>query len=54
MVFADLTLGRWGVAGASVTMASAIMLLKIFVAFLQAFIFAMLTAVFIGLMRHAH
>lgn len=54
MVFADLTLGRWGVAGASVTMASAIMLLKIFVALLQAYIFAMLTAVFIGLIRHAH
>jgi len=53
-VFADLTLGRWGVAGASVTMASAIMILKIFVAFLQAYIFAMLTAVFVGLIRHAH
>jgi len=52
MVFGHLTLGRWGIAGASVTMASAIMLLKIFVAFLQAYIFAMLTAVFIGLIRH--
>ena len=29
-------------------------LLEIFVAFLQAYIFAMLTSVFIGLIRHAH
>lgn len=54
MVFGHLTLARWGIAGASVTMASAILLLKIFVAFLQAYIFALLTAVFIGLVRHAH
>jgi F0F1-type ATP synthase membrane subunit a len=30
------------------------MVLKIFVAFLQAYIFAMLSSVFIGLIRHAH
>jgi len=35
-------------------MAIAIMVLEIFVAFLQAYIFAMLSAVFIGLIRHAH
>jgi F-type H+-transporting ATPase subunit a len=35
-------------------MAVGIMLLKIFVAFLQAYIFAMLSSVFIGLIRHAH
>lgn len=39
---------------APVLMAVAIMLLEIFVAFLQAYIFAMLSAVFIGLIRHAH
>ena len=39
---------------ASVTMASALMMLELFVAFLQAYIFAMLTSVFIGLIRHAH
>lgn len=39
---------------APVVMAVAIMLLEIFVSFLQAYIFAMLTAVFIGLIRHAH
>ncbi|MEX0935277.1 MAG: F0F1 ATP synthase subunit A [Gemmatimonadota bacterium] len=53
-VFADLTLGRWGIAGGAVGMAAAITLLKVFIALLQAFIFAMLTAVFIGLIRHAH
>ena len=39
---------------ASVAMASALMILELFVAFLQAYIFAMLTSVFIGLIRHAH
>ncbi len=53
-VFGNLALGRWGVAGGSVAMSTAIMILEIFVAFLQAYIFAMLTAVFIGLIRHAH
>lgn len=39
---------------ASLGMVSGIMILEVFVAFLQAYIFAMLTAVFIGLIRHAH
>jgi F-type H+-transporting ATPase subunit a len=42
------------VAPAPLIMAVAIMILEIFVAFLQAYIFAMLSAVFIGLIRHAH
>jgi len=37
-----------------ITFLSALMILELFVAFLQAYIFAMLTAVFIGLIRHAH
>jgi F-type H+-transporting ATPase subunit a len=53
-VFGNLTLGRWGIAAGSVGMSLAMMLLEIFVAFLQAYIFAMLTSVFIGLIRHAH
>lgn len=40
-------------AGASV-MATAIMALEVFVAFLQAFVFTLLTSVFIGLMRAEH
>lgn len=42
------------VAGGSMLIVSAIMILELFVACLQAYIFAMLTAVFIGLIRHAH
>jgi len=53
-VFGNLTIGRWGVAAGSVGMSVAMMMLEIFVAFLQAYIFAMLTSVFIGLIRHAH
>ncbi len=39
---------------ASVGMASVLMILELFIAFLQAYIFAMLASVFIGLIRHAH
>jgi F-type H+-transporting ATPase subunit a len=39
---------------APLVMAVLIMVLEIFVALLQAYIFAMLSAVFIGLIRHAH
>ena len=53
-VFGQATGVRWVVAGGSVGMSLAMMLLEIFVAFLQAYIFAMLASVFIGLIRHAH
>jgi F-type H+-transporting ATPase subunit a len=39
--------------GASV-LATGVMLLELFVAFLQAYVFTLLTSVFIGLMREAH
>jgi F-type H+-transporting ATPase subunit a len=56
MIFMFATAGAV-VAGvvsvASIGMVTAIMLLEIFVALLQAYIFAMLTSVFIGLIRHA-
>lgn len=56
MIFLFATIGpaRHAIAGASLGMVWAIMLLELFVAFLQAYIFAMLTAVFVGLIRHAH
>ncbi|HSG09779.1 MAG TPA: F0F1 ATP synthase subunit A [Longimicrobiales bacterium] len=56
MIFMFATIGpaKWGIAGASLGMVWGIMVLEVFVAFLQAYIFAMLTAVFIGLIRHAH
>jgi F-type H+-transporting ATPase subunit a len=49
-----LVLQSYLVGVVSVAMASALMILDLFIAFLQAYIFAMLTSVFIGLMRHAH
>jgi len=42
------------VGGVASVMATAVMLLELFVAFLQAFVFTLLTAVFIGLMRAEH
>jgi F-type H+-transporting ATPase subunit a len=53
LVTATLANAIW-VVPAPLLMAIAIMVLEIFVAFLQAYIFAMLSAVFIGLIRHAH
>lgn len=53
-LFANLTYGKWVIAGASLGMVLAVMMLELFVAFLQAYIFAMLSAVFIGLIRHPH
>ena len=35
-------------------MAMALTFLELFVAFLQAYVFVVLTSVFIGLIRHAH
>jgi F-type H+-transporting ATPase subunit a len=53
IVTAALGNALWA-APAPLVMAIAIMILEIFVAFLQAYIFAMLSSVFIGLIRHAH
>lgn len=44
----------WAVGIGASILATSIMLLEVFVAFLQAFVFTLLTAVFIGLMREAH
>jgi F-type H+-transporting ATPase subunit a len=46
--------GNWGVAVGSVAFVTFMMLLELLVAFLQAYIFALLTSVFIGMMQHAH
>jgi F-type H+-transporting ATPase subunit a len=45
------TFGSWLIAPAPFLGALGIMLLEIFIAFLQAFVFALLTSVFIGLIR---
>lgn len=43
-----------GVTVGTTLMATGIMILEVFVALLQAYIFAMLTSVFVGLIKHAH
>ena len=48
------TFKSWVIAPAPLLMALAIMLLEVFVALLQAYIFTLLTSVFIGQMRVAH
>jgi F-type H+-transporting ATPase subunit a len=47
-------LQSWVMGLAAVAMGSVLMILELFVACLQAYIFAMLASVFIGLIRHAH
>lgn len=54
VMLAMSTLATAFIIPAPVVMAVAIGGLELFVAFLQAYIFAMLTSVFIGLIRHAH
>jgi F-type H+-transporting ATPase subunit a len=44
----------WGVMPASVLGATALSLLELLVAFIQAYIFAFLTALFIGMAVHPH
>jgi F-type H+-transporting ATPase subunit a len=53
LVLASMGGALW-VAPAPLFMAVAIMVLEIFIAFLQAYVFAVLSSVFIGLIRHAH
>jgi F-type H+-transporting ATPase subunit a len=45
---------RYGVVAGSIALTLFMMFLELLVAFLQAYIFALLTSVFIGLMRHEH
>ena len=48
------TFQSYVVGGVASVMATLVMMLELFVAFLQAFVFTLLTAVFIGLMRAEH
>jgi F-type H+-transporting ATPase subunit a len=45
---------NWLIALVTAMLVLAIMLLELFVAFLQAYVFALLSSVFIGLMQHEH
>jgi len=53
-LFGGLQYWNWAIGIASAGLVLGIMLLELFVAFLQAYVFALLTAVFIGLMQHEH
>jgi F-type H+-transporting ATPase subunit a len=53
-LFGTVAYVKWLVAGFSVFFVLFMMALELFVAFLQAYIFALLTSVFIGLMQHEH
>jgi F-type H+-transporting ATPase subunit a len=53
-LFGHLHYWNWGIGGLTALLVVGIMLLEIFVAFLQAYVFALLSSVFIGLMQHEH
>lgn len=53
-LFGHLQVWNWGIGVLSAGLVLGIMLLELFVAFLQAYVFALLTSVFIGLMQHEH
>jgi F-type H+-transporting ATPase subunit a len=53
-LFGHLSGWNWAIGGLTALLVLAIMLLELFVAFLQAYVFALLSAVFIGLMQHEH
>jgi F-type H+-transporting ATPase subunit a len=53
-LFGNLYIWNWGIGLVTAALVLGIMLLELFVAFLQAYVFALLTAVFIGLMQHEH
>ncbi len=53
-LFANIHVFRWVIAGGSVGFVFGMMLIELLVAFIQAYIFALLTSVFIGLLQHEH
>lgn len=53
-LFGHLAVWRWAIGFLTAGLVLGIMLLELFVAFLQAYVFALLTSVFIGLMQHEH
>ncbi len=53
-LFGHLGVWSWGIGLAASLLVVGIMLLELFVALLQAYVFALLTSVFIGMMQHEH
>ncbi len=53
-LFGHIEMWRWAIGFGSAMMVLAIMLLELIVAFVQAYVFALITAVLIGVNQHAH
>jgi F-type H+-transporting ATPase subunit a len=53
-LFGSIPVWNWGISTLTIALVTGIMLLELIVALLQAYVFALLTAVFIGLMQHEH
>jgi len=53
-IFGNLGVASYGIGFLSATVVLGVMLLELIVAVLQAYVFALLSAVFIGLMQHEH
>jgi F-type H+-transporting ATPase subunit a len=53
-LFGSIPVWNWGISTLTVALVTGIMLLELIVGLLQAYVFALLTAVFIGLMQHEH
>jgi F-type H+-transporting ATPase subunit a len=53
-MFGHLAGANWGIGIVTATLVTGIMMLELIVAFLQAYVFALLSSVFIGLMQHEH
>jgi F-type H+-transporting ATPase subunit a len=53
-LFGHLEMWNWAIGFATAGLVLGIMALELIVAFLQAYVFALLTSVFIGLMQHEH
>ncbi len=53
-MFGHLAGANWGIGITTAALVTGIMMLELIVAFLQAYVFALLSSVFIGLMQHEH
>ncbi len=53
-LFGDIKGWNWAIGGMTAGLVVGVMMLELIVAFLQAYVFALLSAVFIGLMQHEH
>jgi F-type H+-transporting ATPase subunit a len=53
-LFGSIPVWNWGISTLTIVLVTGIMLLELIVALLQAYVFALLTAVFIGLMQQEH